>query len=586
MGVMGLVPFVNLSPGADDISVYPTAGTQTASPTTQISFRGISSLLAAQISVKGSSTGDHPGQVAPHSDNNGVSFLPDAPFVNGETVTVKITAPGHSLVGSDGDGNVTFKTFTKVDGLKLIPNPDGGGTPKKSQHFRSEPKLLPPSLKILAKKKGRASGDIFTAPKISRGQDGAMIADSKGQLIWWHRAPKGNSIYDFRVQQLDGKPVLTWWQGEVLFAKGYGQGVIYDSSLRQIAKIKGANGFQPDLHEFQLGPNGVAYTTGYQPVMADVSKLDPKGPKLQPVFDCIVQGIDIKTGLVVFEWHALDHVSITDTYARFVRGSAAPFDPYHVNSIEPESNGNLLLSARNANAIYEVDPKSGDIQWTLGGKSSTFKMGAGTSFRAQHDARRRDNGDVTVFDNGSGIPGSPLHRGARGIDIKIDQDAKTATLVHRLKRPQSVNAPSQGNVENLSNGNFFVGWGGSSPYMSEFSGSGSLVFDARLDPGENNSYRSYRFPWSARPYFPPKLAATHVKGSKLKVFATWNGATDVRQWEVLAGSSADSLTSIKTVFYNAYETSTKIPDQYKFVAVRAHAKDGSVLGTSKALAVK
>src|SRR5256885_2241292 len=156
MGVMGLVPFVNLSPGADDISVYPTAGTQTASPTSQISFRGVSSLLPAQISVNGSATGDHSsGQVAAHSDGNGVSFIPDSPFANGETVTVKVTAPGHSLVGANGEGAVTFQTFTKVPGLKLTPNPDGGGKAKHSQHFRSEPKLLPPSIKVLKKKGGR-----------------------------------------------------------------------------------------------------------------------------------------------------------------------------------------------------------------------------------------------------------------------------------------------------------------------------------------------------------------------------------------------------------------------------------------------
>src|SRR5207249_2848811 len=136
------------------------------------------------------------------------------------------------------------------------------------------------------------------------------------------------------------------------------------------------------------------------------------------------------------------------------------------------------------------------------------------------------------------------------------------------------------------NGNFFVGWGGSSPYMSEFSSGGSLIFDARLDPGDNNSYRSYRFPWSARPYFPPKLAVASVKGGKLKVYVSWNGATDVSTWEVLAGPSADALASVKTVHRNAFETSTKIANKYKFVAVRAHASDGSDLGTSNPLAVK
>ncbi len=577
VGVLGAAPLVNPGLGADELAVYPSAGTQTASPTSQISFRGATQPLVA--TVTGSSSGNHTGHFEDHSDGNGTSFIPDSPFKEGETVTVKVV--GHTLVGADQDGAVRFKIYTSVPGLKLIPNPDRGGTPKKSQHFRSEPKLLPPSIKVQYKKPGRAPGDLFTAPKISRGQDGAMITNGKGQLIWFHRAPKGTSIYDFREQQLDGQPVLTWWQGKVLFAKGYGEGVIWDNTYKKIAKVKGANGYKPDLHEFQLGPNGTAYTTSFQPVMYDVSGA-PGRPKsgLSAVFDCVVQQIDIKTGLVEFEWHAIGHIPFSDSYSPSFPSASAPYDPYHVNSIDPESSGKLLISARNTSAVYELDPSTGNILWTLGGKSSSFTMGAGATFVAQHDVRRRADGDISIFDNGSGVPGAESARPARGIVLHLDTGTDTATLVHKLKRRSKTNAPSQGNVETLPNNNFFVGWGGSSPYMSEFDPNGNLIFDARFDPKDNNSYRSYKFAWSARPYFPPKLALQKVKDNKVKVYATWNGATDVRQWEVLAGSDPNSLSPVKTVYYNAYETSTKIPNKYTYVAVRAHAADGSVLGTS------
>ena len=246
---------------------------------------------------------------------------------------------GQSLVGANGSGEVTFRTYTPVPGLKLTPNPDRGGKPKHSQHFQTEPSLLPPSIKVL-KKKGPVNkeGDLFTAPKIAVGQDGAMITDPKGRLIWFHRAPKGTSIYDFRTQNLNGQPVLTWWEGRVLFAKGYGQGVIYDNTYKKVAKIKGGNGFKPDLHEFQLGSNGSAYTLSFQPVMYDLSSVG--GPKSAAVFDSVVQQIDIKTGLVESEWHALGHIPFTDSYVHYVRGSESPYDPFHVNSVEPESNEN------------------------------------------------------------------------------------------------------------------------------------------------------------------------------------------------------------------------------------------------------
>ena len=581
MGVLGAVPFVNLSPGAADVSVYPAAGTPSASPTTQISFRGVSNLLAGQITVTGSKSGVHGGQVQSHSDGNGVSFIPNTPFKTGETVTVKVT--GQSLVGANGSGEVTFRTYTPVPGLKLTPNPDRGGKPKHSQHFQTEPSLLPPSIKVL-KKKGPVNkeGDLFTAPKIAVGQDGAMITDPKGRLIWFHRAPKGTSIYDFRTQNLNGQPVLTWWEGRVLFAKGYGQGVIYDNTYKKVAKIKGGNGFKPDLHEFQLGSNGSAYALSFQPVMYDLSSVG--GPKSAAVFDSVVQQIDIKTGLVESEWHALGHIPFTDSYVHYVRGSESPYDPFHVNSVEPESNGKLLISARNTSAVYELDPSTGAVLWKLGGKASTFKMGSGTTFIAQHDARRIANDDITIFDNGTGVPGVG-GRNARGIVVHLDMGAKTATLVHALTRSHAVKSPSQGNVQTLPNGNYFVGWGGSSPYMSEFSNAGSLVFDAQFNPKDNNSYRSFRFPWTAYPHFAPRVVVRTSK-SKIKLWMSWNGATEVWNWEALAGRSKDSLASVKTQRKSGFETYTSFPRSYRYVEVKARARDGSELGHTAVVAVK
>jgi len=582
IGLLGGVPVVQ---GADTLSVYPTAGTQTASPTTQISFRGAATAPAASVLVSGSATGPHSGTVENHSDGNGFSFIPDQSFQPGETVSVQVM--GYDLVGEQ-NGSVSFQIYTPVPHLKLVPNPDAGGTAKKSQHFHSEPHLLPPFLVVMTKKGGTAPGDLFTAPKISRGQDGAMITNKRGQLIWFHPAPKGTSIYDFRVQHLGGQPVLTWWQGKTLFAKGYGKGVIYDTTYRKIGQVTGANGYKPDLHEFELGPDGTAYTTNYQPVMYDVSSITGTPGQMGKLFDCVIQGIDIKTGLVKFEWHSLDHIPLTDSYFRFIASAVDPFDPVHLNSVEPEPNGNLLLSGRNTSAAYEIDPSSGNILWRLGGKSSDFSMGPRASFVAQHDVRRRPDGDITVFDNGT-PPQSPSQkpRPARGIQLHLDMNAHTATLVHKFKRRQKTFAASQGNVETLPNGNVFVGWGGSSPYMSEFKSDGSLVFDARFDPGgstigtDTNSYRAYKLPWSARPYFPPKLALESVGGGKLEVYLSWNGATDVAKWEVLAGSSPSTLKSVKRFHHNGFESSTRIPSSYKYVAARARASDGSVLGTTQ-----
>ena len=79
-----------------------------------------------------------------------------------------------------------------------------------------------------------------------------MIADQGGGLVWFHPLPAGEDATNFQVQQYQGKPVLTWWQGRILEV-GFGQGedMLYDSSYRQIGTIHAGNGYHADLHEIR-----------------------------------------------------------------------------------------------------------------------------------------------------------------------------------------------------------------------------------------------------------------------------------------------------------------------------------------------
>ena len=102
------------------------------------------------------------------------------------------------------------------------------------------------------------------------------------------------------------------------------------------------------------------------------------GPKDGAVADTLLQEIDLKTGLVMYEWHSLDHVPLrTPTPRPRTRAGSEPFDYFHINSIDAEQNGDLLVDARNTWAAYDVDPKTGQVRWELGGKHSSFKLGPG-----------------------------------------------------------------------------------------------------------------------------------------------------------------------------------------------------------------
>jgi hypothetical protein len=557
---------------ADPVAVFPSAGTPTASPRTQVSFRGTPPAELTNIEVTGSKTGRHSGRLSPHSDGRGASFLPDRRFRSGERVTVRAAVP---LTGAR-DGAVRFKIARPPrGGYRGSSQNDPGGTPNGAQRFRTRPDLRPPTLRVTRRTPSAAPGSLFVAAKAGEGQDGAIIADEQGRTVWFKRVPRGTSAFDFRTQEYEGKPVLTWWQGKVLRGQGLGEGLIYDSSYRRIARVRTGNGYRADFHEFQLTPSGTALMLVYQPVRWDLRSVG--GPRNGVAVDTIVQEVDVRTGLVRFEWHSLGNVPLSESYEP---NGTEPFDVTHVNSVEEQEDGDLLVSARNTHALYLLDRSSGRILWRLGGKKSDFKMRAGSQFIAQHTTHRMPGDTFTIFDNGA--PPTP-GREARGLVVKLDRDAKTVSVTHSLRHPKHLKSPSQGSLQALPNGNFLVGWGGDSPYVTEFDARNRVVFDSHFVPTGDDTYRAYRLPWTGRPADAPAVAASAAGGGALKVFASWNGATEVASWEVLSGAAPDALQPVASAPRSGFETRIPVAKADRWVAVRALGAGGQPLGTSKAI---
>ena len=211
--------------------------------------------------------------------------------------------------------------------------------------------------------------------------------------------------------------------------------------------------------------------------------------------------------------------------------------------------------------------------WRLGGKKSDFKLGPGVRFDWQHSIRVLPNGDLRIYDN-SAAP--PVRKASRAITIRLDEQAKRATLVSAFKHPRNLLSANQGNVETLPNGNLFVGWG-SQRWFTELSPTGEVLFDGHIARG-NDNYRAFRYPWSAKPYAPPRVSAT-TSGGKLTAYVSWNGATDVTRWELLGGANAGALTPIGSASKDGFETTLRA-DTKPFVAVRAYDAAGNVLTTS------
>jgi hypothetical protein len=359
---------------------------------------------------------------------------------------------------------------------------------------------LPPPVTVLTPGADTAKGAIFISPfgDTAKYANGPEIISDTGQTIWFHAVPAGQEAADFRTQTYRGRPVLTWWQGTGLGGLASGTDYIYDRHYRQIAEVQAGNGYTADGHEFLITPWNTALILAYTTATADLTSIG--GPANQTVINGVVQEIDIPSGKVLFQWNSQNHVPFNESEQPLPASPATPWDWFHINAVHVDTDGSLLIDARNTWTVYKVNRHRGHIVWKLGGKDSSFALqaapgqeldSAGEIFAWQHDPEALGHGRYTIFDNDS--TGTPLLPRSRAVTVQLDTKARTATLVSSDNQPEGLVAPSQGNAQTTRNGDLFVGWG-ALPYFSEFSSSGELLFDARLPDGVN-SYRAYRLPW-------------------------------------------------------------------------------------------
>jgi hypothetical protein len=559
------------------VTVSPLAGSRDASPQTQISFLGVPASQLSAVSVLGSQTGVHSGRLAPYSQGDGASFLPSRPFAEGERVTVRARLRAGRSVRTLLD----VFAIAHEDRITTTPAPSYPGSSAEVQSFHSRPELHPPVVTVSAASAAVAPGDEFVAPYGGPGQAGPMILEPNGGLLWFDPLPANTSATNLQVQEYAGKPVLTWWQGDVsVHGFGLGEDVIADSTYTDIARVRAGNGLQADLHEFRLTPQGAALITAYEPILCDLSTVG--GAAYGGVTDGVFQEIDIKTGLVMYEWTSVDHVGLGESYEHASRSSTAePFDFFHPNSIELDRDGSLLISGRNTWTVYDVDPRSGQIVWRLGGRRSSFKMGPGTGTAWQHDPIELPDGSISLFDNGA----SPeVHSQSRAIVVSLDLQSATATLVERFTHSPPLIVESEGNVQALGNGDWFIGWG-QEPYFSELNAEGDVLFEAHL-PVHERSYRDFRFEWTATPAHPPAFAfQSGAGGAAGTVYASWNGATLVSSWRLLAGPGASSLQTVAQAARSGFESAIPVPagTAGPYLAVQALGAAGQVLGASAAV---
>jgi hypothetical protein len=572
------------------VSVSPAPDTDTANPHTQISFLGMPVTNIQDVSVTGSRSGYHYGHVYGYFQGDGGSFVPNSPFKEGERVVVRAVLEGGAGAGQRIGFSFRVATPFPTENIPEFPNPPA---PVSSyQSFVSQPNLHPPLMSVTLPDRDPAAGDLITTVGPGPGQYGPLVYTPQGRLVWFDPLSGGLAAENLSVQSYEGKRDLTWWQGHVLsLGLGEGEDIVMDEDYQTVTRVRAGNGFQADLHDFQLAPNQVAYLTVYNLMRCDLTPVD--GPRNGTIVDTSVQALDVKTGLVRWEWHSLDHVGVGESHAPVPsKDKPTPWDYFHLNSIDPEPGGALLVSGRSTWAAYQLQQGSGQIQWRLGGTRSSFAMAPGSETAWQHDARMQPDGTVTFFDDGSN---PRIHYQSRSVRVALDFAHRRATLARVYTHPDALMADSQGNSQTLAGESVVIGWG-AVPEITEFARDGRLLFDAHLPPGMS-SYRAFRFPWQGHPLQAPAVSAkVLITDDSTAVFASWNGATDVASWRVLAGAGPDSLKPRAIMPDSGFESSITLPENYGspgkskpgesgYVAVQALDSAGQLLDTSATVQV-
>jgi hypothetical protein len=393
-----------------------------------------------------------------------------------------------------------------------------------------------------------------------------MIFDDAGELVWFQPVT-GKTVTDFKVAVLHGKPVLTWWEGKVVHGLAAGDWVVADPSYRELFRFSAAHG-HGDLHEFTLTAQGTALVTSNETRTWDLRSVG--GSRAGHVVGGVAQELALPSGRLLWEWRSLDHVGVEETAIKQRPGPR--FDYFHINSIDVAPDNNLIISGRNTWAAYKVDRRTGRILWRLGGRRTDFAFGNGARFEWQHDVREHPGGLVSVFDNAAAPQEEPQ---SRALLLTLDTKRMRVTLEHAYThRPAPVVSHFLGNTQVLGDGGVFVGWGGA-PYVTEFTRDGAIAFDARLPHG-GQSYRSFRFPWVGRPSDRPSLGARAGR-----VYASWNGATEVASWRLLEGAAGSDLRATQTVPRTGFETPIAVGAQTRSAAVVALDRAGAPIGTSR-----
>ncbi|KAJ5463810.1 hypothetical protein N7475_008754 [Penicillium sp. IBT 31633x] len=479
--------------------------------------------------------------------------------------------------------------------------------------FKSRTDLAPPRLNItIPATEDVEKGYLFIAPFPGEWaeprfhgprQEAPYIVRNDGELVWSGYTYFSIWAANFQKARWKGQDVLFSFEGDhnPAYGHGHGHATILNQHYETIRELRAGNHKLMDKHEFHVVNEKTALLQVYQPVPTDLSRWDAS-PEQQWIVDAIFQELDIETGELLFEWSSLEHVSPDEAVLPLNPGQAGAgynssdaWDYFHINSVDKDSEGNYLISARDACAVHKINGTTGEIIWRLGGLRSDFELGPNVKFCFQHHARFVHQSDdeeiISLFDNSA--HGTENHRGkevrthpfSQGKVISVNTASWTAEIVQAFQPPDGLLAKSQGSTQLLPNGNALVNWG-SEGAVTEFRSDGTPIFHAYMDSGllgeGVQNYRAFRYNWTGLPTEEPAIVAERT-ASGTELFVSWNGDTETAVWRFYGITDEfGSRQFLGEATRDGFETSFLLAGHsYQNLAAEAVSARGRVLTSTR-----
>jgi hypothetical protein len=503
--------------------------------------------LDSLFSVRGSASGTHFGKTILSDDRKTVVWRPELPFTPSETVFVRIL-PGmrttmrprcagtayQFIVSLNKDDRMLDPALVQRSGVEHNSEPSNRSETTKTRQ------MIDPSLPadypavVVNISRDPEAGNLFLS-NMWTGNPYLLIVDNAGTPVFYRKAP-GN-VYDLKVQP-NGK--LSYYvQSEI------NRYYIMDSTYTLIDSIVSVHGYTPNEHELRILPNGHMLLIGNDVQTVDMSVYVAGGNPRATVLGNHVLELDAAKN-VIFEWRCWDHFKFTDGIDADL--TLASFDYVHMNAVEVDTDGNILISSRNMSEITKIERSTGRIMWRMGGKNNQFTFtkdpntfiyqNKSLSFSYQHDIRTAPGGTYTIFDNGN----LRSNKFSRAVEYRIDTVSMTAEMVWQYRHTPDYYSAWMGSVQRLGNGSTLINWAdASAPKATEVKQDGSIAFEMDfLAP--STSYRINRAVWKGKVNAPVLAVEPHQ--DRIRLLFNSFGDTDVVRYNVFAGLSAHPTTRI------------------------------------------